>query len=626
MSIHHFLKAAMAAIVLATAIPASADGGESIFVKEVEGRGKDHQTALADAFQNAIRKALGTYVVTHSTTDGETLDEKIYLNSDAVVKDYKIIGREDGDGFVSLLIDAEIVRNEMMKYIHREATEKVDGGELANLLNKRKAINSAVKSLDLLFLDYQENLYRVEKYGSMSIAPDDELSSDRIMVSIPFVLTFRWDAYRVWREKLVALLDQISIAKTTGRCKDLDAFEDIYEDGGFFEKNGAGGDNPNKYRGVLFLDVFLDERRGPGIGYTLYLVPFQIDQKLRALLDFEVDFQFTFSTTGGNDIVNYSVPGKVGFFQSSEMRNFYILDHFDQGCLIFMNMLRVRAGWNYYWTPLNLFHASIPVRESDARKIGGCKIRCIPHVERESRGYSDREITRTELSRSEWSSFDPGPQGPSAATKPPTPRSSPETKPEREPDDETDGDPLPEFESIADALEVVRSDPTFENIAALENCWGALPRDLRPMLQTNVLNASCAVFLARGNMGAVAKRKARIDSAALWSAVTDECPACHGSGHYETKCFACGGSGKCSSCQGRGKLGGGKPLRGMSSEAASVTCSRCHGSGHCQSCTNGRRKNMCTKCYERGRIVSKAKCKSVFEQNVDAALRICLGE
>lgn len=623
MNIHHFLKAAIAAIALATAIPASADGGESIFVKEVEGRGKDHQTALADAFQNAIRKALGTYVVTHSTTDGETLDEKIYLNSDAVVKDYKIVGREDGDGFTSLLIDAEIVRNEMMKYIHREATEKVDGGELANLLNKRKAIDSAVKSLDLLFLDYQENLYRVEKYGSMSIAPDDELSNDRIMVSIPFVLTFRWDAYRVWREKLVALLDQISIAKTSGQCKDLRAFEDVYEKGGFFKKNGAGGDNPNKYRGVLFLD----ERNGTGIGYTLYLVPFQIDQKLRALLDFEVDFRFTFSTTGGNDIVNYSVPGEVWFFQSSEMRNFYIWDDFDGVCLIFRDMLRARAGWNdKYWTPQNLFHASIPVRESDAGKIGGCKIRCIPHVERKSGGYSDRKITRTELSKSEWLSFDPGPQEPPTWEKLPSSRSSPKSKPEQEIDEGARVGPLPGFESIVQAVQNVRDNPTIDNISTMEKVWMGMPTDQRALLQTNVVGASCAMFLAKGNKGAFSKRISKLDAAAFWMSVSENCRMCNGTGKTEKNCFACGGNGICPTCRGRGRIGGGKPLKGMASEAASAPCSRCHGSGRCQSCKNGKRQLPCGNCDATGRFVSKDKCKIVFYQNIAAALRICLGE
>lgn len=602
-----------------------ADGGDAIFVKEIEGRGKDHQAALADAFQNAIRKALGTYVVTHSTTDGETLDEKIYLNSDAVVKSYKVVGREDGEGFVSLLIEAEIVRNEMMKYIHREASEKVEGGELANLLAKRKAIESAVKSLDLLFLDYRENLYRVEKYGTMSIAPGDDLSGDKIMVSVPFIVTFRWDAYRVWREKLTQLLDRIAIAKTTGRSKDRSAFDDFYEDSGFFEKNGAGGDNPNGYRGVLFLDGGL-EWQSP-ISYSLYIVPSQIHRKLVALLDSEIDFRFTFTSPGGNDIVSFSTSGEVWFFQSSQMSSFNIWNSLDHECLIFRDSLLVEAGHRDSWTVQNLFHATIPVPESAVEKINGCIIRCIPRSDRDS--YSSREdrISRTPLSKAEWQSIDPGRN--TIPTPTPASHSSPTDSPtipeEGENDETTSADPIPEFENVLKALTVVRVSPTFENMVAVEKNWERLPGHFRSLLQTNVLNASCASFFAQGNNGAVAKRKSRIDANSLWNAVTDECRFCQGSGHSETKCFACGGSGTCSSCHGSGRLGGGKPLQGMAGAAASAKCSRCNGTGRCQSCTDGMRKTTCTKCDGRGRIVSKVKCKAVFEKNIEQAIRICYG-
>ena len=89
----------------------------SIVVKNIEGAGENRQKALADAFQNAIRKAVGTYVFSSVRDDSETLDEKIYLNADAVVKNHTVIGSEaTPDGF-TIVIDAEIVRNEMMKYI-----------------------------------------------------------------------------------------------------------------------------------------------------------------------------------------------------------------------------------------------------------------------------------------------------------------------------------------------------------------------------------------------------------------------------------------------------------------------------------------------------------------------------
>ena len=85
----------------------------SIFVKNIEGAGENRQKALADAFQNAVRKAVGTYTLSSSYDDGDTLDEKIFLNADAVVKSHNVVASEaTPDGFM-IVIDAEIVRNEL---------------------------------------------------------------------------------------------------------------------------------------------------------------------------------------------------------------------------------------------------------------------------------------------------------------------------------------------------------------------------------------------------------------------------------------------------------------------------------------------------------------------------------
>lgn len=626
-----FVARCLSLFIVAFASASVADGGDSIFVKEIEGRGKDHQAALADAFQNAIRKALGTYVVTHATTDGETLDEKIYLNSDAVVKNYKVVGREDGEGFVLLLIDAEIIRNEMMKYIRREPAVEVGEGELANLLAKRKSIENAVKSLDLLFLNWQENVYRAEKCGSFSIAANDSGDEDLIQISVPFILTLRWDAYRMFQKKLEGLLSRIAIDQTSGEAQNEEQMEKAYNS--FFAGTGIVKEdrwnnrkvvNPNEYGAVLFLT----RQGGAKIRYALFLVPAQIDKKLHELLSPDVDVCFEFRSAGGL-VSSQSFRGYMRMFTGSLLLRYDLSsvwwDHHG-GCLVFHDSILTEFNNNDEWSARRLFHATVPVSEKDAHRITGCIIQ-VRSRSKDDRCRHKTDIRSEPISDTEWLRIDPGPQG----------GSNPSARPNSSQDGASAGksegqtvkskssEPLPGFDKVLNALTNARDSPTFDNIVALENCWGALPKALRPMLQTNILNASCASFLARGNTSAVAKRKDRIDSAALWAAVTDECRACHGSGRSETKCFACGGSGVCSNCRGRGKLGGGKPLRGMSSEAASMRCSRCNGTGRCQSCTNGQRKTTCTKCDGKGRIVSKAKCKAFFEQNIDQAIRICYG-
>ncbi len=192
------------------------DGIGAIAVHGVEGRGKDEQTALNNAFRNAIRKAIGSYVVSSTATDGETVDKKVFDNCDAVVSKYEIVEREEQDGKLTIVIDAEIIRNEMMKYIQKTASTEVGEGELANLLAKRNAVNNAVGSLELLFMNWRENVYRVEKYGNLSIAADDDTNADTVHVSIPFIVTFNWQAYEVFLSKVRNILARIAISRTSG--------------------------------------------------------------------------------------------------------------------------------------------------------------------------------------------------------------------------------------------------------------------------------------------------------------------------------------------------------------------------------------------------------------------------
>ena len=77
-------------------------------------------------------------------------------------------------------------------------------------------MNNAGKSLELIFMNWRENVYRVEKYGNLSIAADDDANGETVHVSIPFIVTFNWHAYDVFLSKVKNILSRIAIAKTGG--------------------------------------------------------------------------------------------------------------------------------------------------------------------------------------------------------------------------------------------------------------------------------------------------------------------------------------------------------------------------------------------------------------------------
>lgn len=365
----------------------------SIFVKNIEGAGENRQKALADAFQNAIRKAVGTYVFSSVRDDSETLDEKIYLNADAVVKNHAVVGSEaTSDGF-TIVIDAEIVRNEMMKYIQRETSTEVGEGEMANLLAKRNAVNNAVKSLELLFMNWRENVYRSEKYGDLSIADNDDVSGDVVHISIPFILTFNWQAYGVFLSKVRNVLSRIAIDKTSG------VWDSVWKQGhrdrldekidAFYVKAGLATkdqycrverQNSSNYGGVMILS----HSDNGLVKYELYIVPQQIKKAFENLLEPKAELRFALTSKGGGTMASRAIAGEI---RSFGWHYFYIYDD-DMGLdeprggeqiAILSDKIRTEFQNNHgsyrdEWAEKRLFRATIPVPLKAAARVAGCSI------------------------------------------------------------------------------------------------------------------------------------------------------------------------------------------------------------------------------------------------------------
>ena len=83
------------------------------------GYGINESYALEDAFKNAIRKVVGTYVVSQEKDENGNVDESIYLNSDAVVTQHKVLEEKQQGEIVVLEIEATIIKNNLLKYVNK---------------------------------------------------------------------------------------------------------------------------------------------------------------------------------------------------------------------------------------------------------------------------------------------------------------------------------------------------------------------------------------------------------------------------------------------------------------------------------------------------------------------------
>lgn len=613
---------------------ASGENGGVVVVYDIVGKGVSRQFALADAFRNAISQALGTYVVTSRTWDGETLDKKIFDNSDAVVSKHWIVDESESDGMWSVTIDAEIVQNEMIKFIHKEATTKVEEGELANLLAKRKTVDNAVQSLELLFQNWRENVYRVEKYGNISIAADDNVGEDTVRVSVPFIITFRWDVYGMFLDKVRNVLSRIAIGTGQGVRADGDSWDlpgkhaSLYASLNLKDDWGRVLDNPNEYG-----EVRIVSRLSSGeFRYEIYIVPKQIKQALDRLLVRNAEIHFSFKSKGGENIASQTVSCQVysfgwnyllaygsysGFRLSSGWHSFD--DRFE--CIGFMD--EIETSFKQFWhddresTNQRLYHVAVPVPISVVSRIVGCTITVRPQSEK-----SDwQKVTSEAVGLAEWNKIDCRPIQPIQ---------------QKMSVSEVNGGVQSSLQQKSANAIFVGSISISENDKKLKpkivelsllspntasaKKWFALLKNVESLeLRQAVLKVvGAALVFDKKNSVYQAKIRDRINDASTFDdSFYEQCPRCGGVRTTKKKCPTCAGSGVCKYANCRGGVRLVRGFKGLGGDHYE-RCRKCSGSGVCQNCNgSGTVIAKCFHCGGEGRIFSIGSASKIYHQMIE---------
>lgn len=612
------------------------DEGKAIVIRGVEGRGKTRQLALTDAFRSAISKALGSYIVTQKTLDGETLDTKIFDNSDAVIKTHKVVKQEDKDGKWSVIIDAEIIPNQMIQYIHKKASAKVGEGELANALAKREAINNAIGSLKLLFQNWRENVYRLEKYGSLSISAADDVSSDTVQISVPFIATLRWDNYYTLLEKIRNVLSRIAIDKERGeyskqdelwRCwgdnlgyffrnaRKLESNYTYYNRVGLVHKDKDGDieiENPNGYGEI----IIYSERGANKIVYESYIVPNQIEKAFEELLQDEAEVQFIFESKGGRTIASSSLSAELSFWH---------VDDYKIRSVIIGEKISMELGNNRDCTVQNLYRAAVPVSLEDAGQIVECNI-TVRSRDKEYYDYPRTMVTKGSINQNEWIKIDKKPQvsvpSPKVVERPTSVKET-ERAASSPCDVKAQGEEAGEetrVESEVFALTISEKDKKLKK-QMLELCrlapdyaaagkWFKLSKsveadDLRQVV-LKIVGAALRVA-KKSNVYDSKVRPLLDDPQAFDQMLRVQCSKCEGQQTQTSTCVDCHGTGRCcfSGCRGGQRLST-KIAGGLNTVKQWTACTACKGTALCKKCMGeGKRTSKCGNCNGRGNVFSR---------------------
>jgi len=192
----------------------AADGHGEIHTEIAAGTGTDPAAALADAFRNAVRQAVGVYVDSETLTNKEdVVADKVLTFSDAFIVRYEELSRATEDGLVTITISAAIQAGKLMTNL-REAkinTLGLAGGDLvAAALTRQEAKDAAAAILLKKFLELPGTLVA----EALPFKPLD-YDVKRELLTVTYTLHADRDRYTAFLAALQPLVDQVALAKTS---------------------------------------------------------------------------------------------------------------------------------------------------------------------------------------------------------------------------------------------------------------------------------------------------------------------------------------------------------------------------------------------------------------------------
>ena len=313
--------------------------GNQLIQVRADGQGLNYQEALEDAFRNAIRKAVGVFVVAQTKMRNDDLvTEEICLNADAVISMYREVSRSESHGLINLTLDATVIRNALLEKMQKVRADRITSGDIANLINRRKALANAEKSLEYIFQDIGLKIYNSHKIGNFSVAEDDDLDSHQMKLRVHYEINFDFKAYYNFERCLMNLLKQVSIAEISGNAS-FSKLRSTDDDNPLLLFEQRKRSFPKGTTRIIFFDEY--KRFNKLIShYQVYWVPKQIVDKIKNLLNNDERWEglkynntlvFQFETKNSQTIIEKSIKDEFVFWHYYT----YFVD--DKHTLVFRN-------------------------------------------------------------------------------------------------------------------------------------------------------------------------------------------------------------------------------------------------------------------------------------------------
>lgn len=183
----------------------------------VDGAGLDKESAMNNAYQNAVKQAVGLYIDAETLIDNnQEVKDKILTHSRGIIDKVEVISDQNDDGIYRVEILAQVIKQELEEKVKPISSDKasfnIDGESLVAAKASKEQQEADAKAIleEIALYIKEESINWID----FTIDGSPRVSNNHDYVEVDVLATYDFDKYLSIMEKPIEMLEQIALSKT----------------------------------------------------------------------------------------------------------------------------------------------------------------------------------------------------------------------------------------------------------------------------------------------------------------------------------------------------------------------------------------------------------------------------
>lgn len=357
--------AATSEITDMTAARASAASPETVDVV-AQGMGIDADSALRNAYSNAIQQALGLYVDAETLVQNDQIiKDQVLTHSRGLIQEVTTVSQGSQDGIYNVTVRAKVLRQPLIEKVKPilKATTTLDGTSLhAAIATEQQQTKDAQAMLNEAIKPFIGS----ELFDAKITGNPKSQEGNKETLLVPVQITPNLDRYKQAIQNLITVLDQIAVKKIE-RSIDLNKIKD---GGDYFYENTGEIEITSSTK--ILKDILLNDRKDNVILVNTWRSKNRIQSKWSIYVVRAKCSPPSISSQIDVEILNESMePLSFGF--TSQEQGFSMIAKSWGSCIISPDFVASRFGsQDAKLEPIKSFFTPVSIEESllpDAKSV-----------------------------------------------------------------------------------------------------------------------------------------------------------------------------------------------------------------------------------------------------------------